>query len=232
MCLGTSIPVRETRLSIIACCIWSVIQPQSSISISCVSFQRNLAKETYRTRSTIEIWEWRNDTPIAIGCMSNPEQSLINTLKLKKRIQRETHDWFNDMSQNDMIQKYENEKDLDVFQWGHATQEDFVWITCVSHAGTNSQYKFSLRFLFKLEDYWEIWVFWSGGFRGCSIFSEICHTKDSDDIRLEEIMSHMCVCVCVCVYVCMCVCVCIFVYDRLNWTFYTPEIHPNLQIPN
>jgi len=213
VCLGTSIPVRETRLSIIACCIWSVNQPQSSISISCVSFQRNLAKETYRTRSTIEIWEWRNDTPIAIGCMSNPEQSLINTLKLKKRIQRETHDWFNDMSQNDMIQKYENEKDLDVFQWGHATQEDFVWITCVSHAGTNSQYKFALRFLFKLEDVLRNLSFLIWWISGLQHFQwNLSYKRLRRHTTRGDYVSYVCVCVCMCV----CVYVCVCVYLRLR----------------
>ena len=33
-----------------------------------VSFQRNVAKEALRTRSSIEIWDWRNDTPNATGC--------------------------------------------------------------------------------------------------------------------------------------------------------------------
>ena len=51
-------------------CIWSVIQSQSPILISLVSFQRNVAKETKRTRQSIEIRERRNDTPNAIGCIS------------------------------------------------------------------------------------------------------------------------------------------------------------------
>ena len=36
-------------------CIWSVIEFQSPISISLVSFQRNVVKETWRTGSSIEI---------------------------------------------------------------------------------------------------------------------------------------------------------------------------------
>ena len=48
-------------------CIWSVIQSQSPISILLVSFRRNVAKETWKTRSSIEIWERRNNTPNAIG---------------------------------------------------------------------------------------------------------------------------------------------------------------------
>jgi len=35
--------------------VWSVIQSQSPISISLVSFQRNVAKEIQRTRTSIEI---------------------------------------------------------------------------------------------------------------------------------------------------------------------------------
>jgi len=38
-----------------ACCIWSVISSQSPISISLVSFQRNVAKKTSRTRLSIVI---------------------------------------------------------------------------------------------------------------------------------------------------------------------------------
>ena len=38
-----------------AYCIWIVIESQSPISISLVSFQRNVGKETRRTRSSIEI---------------------------------------------------------------------------------------------------------------------------------------------------------------------------------
>jgi len=44
------------------------LQSQSQISISLVSFQRNVAKETQRTRLSIEIRDWRNDTRIIIGC--------------------------------------------------------------------------------------------------------------------------------------------------------------------
>jgi len=53
-----------------AYCMWSVIQSQSRISISWVSSQWNLAKETQRMRSTIVVWEWRNDTPTATGYIS------------------------------------------------------------------------------------------------------------------------------------------------------------------
>jgi len=42
-------------LRILACCIWSVIHSQSPISISLVSFPRNVAKESQRIRSPIEI---------------------------------------------------------------------------------------------------------------------------------------------------------------------------------
>jgi len=51
-----------------AYCIWSVILSQSPISISHVSFQRNVVKETRRPRSSIEIWDRKNDTPNVIGC--------------------------------------------------------------------------------------------------------------------------------------------------------------------
>jgi len=63
------------------CCVMRLLQPiafgvssnlnlqfQSPISISLVSFQRNVAKEAQRTRTSIEIWDWRNDTRNAIGC--------------------------------------------------------------------------------------------------------------------------------------------------------------------
>jgi len=40
---------------------------QSPISISWVSVHLNKAHETSRTKSTTEIWGWRNDTPNAIG---------------------------------------------------------------------------------------------------------------------------------------------------------------------
>jgi len=53
-----------------AYCIWSVTSTQSPISISLVSVQRNVVKETERTRSSIESWDSRNDTPNAIGCTS------------------------------------------------------------------------------------------------------------------------------------------------------------------
>ena len=50
-----------------AYCIWSVIWSQSPISISLVSFQRNLVSfqrnlvtTTWRTRASVEIWEWKN----------------------------------------------------------------------------------------------------------------------------------------------------------------------------
>ena len=52
-----------------AYCIWSVIQSQSPISISLVSFQRNVAKEAYRTKTSIVNRAWRNDTPNTIGCI-------------------------------------------------------------------------------------------------------------------------------------------------------------------
>jgi len=55
------------QMHYVAYCVWSVIQSQSPISISLVSFQRHVACETKRTRTTIENWEWRNDTPNAIG---------------------------------------------------------------------------------------------------------------------------------------------------------------------
>ena len=61
--------------AITADCIWSVISCQTPISISLVSFRRNVVKETSRTRSSIEIWEWRNKTPNAIGC-TPPNVSL------------------------------------------------------------------------------------------------------------------------------------------------------------
>ena len=38
-----------------AYCIWSVVESQSQISISLVSFQRNVVKETWRTLSSIKI---------------------------------------------------------------------------------------------------------------------------------------------------------------------------------
>jgi len=41
----------------------------SNLKIFLFSFQRNVAKETQRTRSLIEIWESKHDTPFAIGCM-------------------------------------------------------------------------------------------------------------------------------------------------------------------
>ena len=53
-----------------AYCICNGIEFQCPISISLVSFQRNVVKETYRTRSSNQIWEWTNDTPNAIGCTS------------------------------------------------------------------------------------------------------------------------------------------------------------------
>jgi len=52
-----------------AYCICSVIWSRSPISISLVSFQRNVAKETHRTRFLIEIRNWVNGTPNAIGCI-------------------------------------------------------------------------------------------------------------------------------------------------------------------
>ena len=57
-----------SRRTSTAYCIWSLIDSQSPISISLVSYQRNVVKEAWRTRFSIEIWEWRNDTPNAIGC--------------------------------------------------------------------------------------------------------------------------------------------------------------------
>jgi len=51
-----------------AYCICSVNQSYSPVSIPLVSLQRNVVKETWRTRSSIVIWEWRNDTLNAIGC--------------------------------------------------------------------------------------------------------------------------------------------------------------------
>jgi len=41
-----------------------ILQSQSNL----VSFQRNAAKETKSTRWSIEFWDWRNETPNAIGC--------------------------------------------------------------------------------------------------------------------------------------------------------------------
>jgi len=63
------ITLRSLLIEATPYCIWSVIQSRSPISISLVSFQRNAAKETWRTRSSIEIWDSRNDTPNATGCM-------------------------------------------------------------------------------------------------------------------------------------------------------------------
>jgi len=51
-----------------AICIWSVMRSQSPISIALVSFQRNVVKKTRRTRSSIEMCEWRNDTSNAMCC--------------------------------------------------------------------------------------------------------------------------------------------------------------------
>ena len=53
-----------------AYCIWRVIWPQSPVSISLISFQQNVAKETQRSRSLIQISIRRNDTPNATGCTS------------------------------------------------------------------------------------------------------------------------------------------------------------------
>jgi len=61
-----------------AYCIWSVIYSQSRISISLVSFQRNLVKETWRTRSLIEIWESSHDTSNAIGCTSKEKKFHVS----------------------------------------------------------------------------------------------------------------------------------------------------------
>ena len=47
--------------------IWRVIQSQSAISISWVSFQWNVGTESWRTRWRIETRDWRNDTPTSIG---------------------------------------------------------------------------------------------------------------------------------------------------------------------
>jgi len=45
------------------------VQSQSPISVfSLASFQRNVAKEISRTWSSIEIWDRKNDTSIAIHC--------------------------------------------------------------------------------------------------------------------------------------------------------------------
>jgi len=56
--------------------IISVIQSQSPISISLVSFPQNAAKQTQRSRLSIEMIERRNDTPNAIGCISNTSSSF------------------------------------------------------------------------------------------------------------------------------------------------------------
>jgi len=45
----------------------------SPISISLVSFHRNVANDTWRIRSQNENGNRRNDTPIAIGCTEMPE---------------------------------------------------------------------------------------------------------------------------------------------------------------
>jgi len=56
---------------------WIVFQSQSQFSISSASFQRNVAKETYRTEASIQIWERRIDTPHAIGVLfGKPTNSL------------------------------------------------------------------------------------------------------------------------------------------------------------
>ena len=48
------------------------------ISISLVSFQRNMVKETWRTRSLIEIWESSHDTSNAIGCTSKENNCNVS----------------------------------------------------------------------------------------------------------------------------------------------------------
>jgi len=52
-----------------AYCIWSVFHSKFPAAISLASIQRNVAKKTRRTRSSIEIRDWRNDSPNAIGCI-------------------------------------------------------------------------------------------------------------------------------------------------------------------
>jgi len=60
-----------------AYCISSYISSQSPISISSVSFQRNVVKETRRTRASIEIWEWRNGTPNEIDCTKKEQKHML-----------------------------------------------------------------------------------------------------------------------------------------------------------
>jgi len=53
-----------------------------------VSFQRNAAKETWRTRLLIKTWDWRMDSPNAIGCNMN----------LIRMCHEHTHEWYCNMN--------------------------------------------------------------------------------------------------------------------------------------
>jgi len=61
-------------------CICSVIWSQSPIAHPLVSFQGDVAKETSRTRWSIGIREWRNDTSNANGCTSIWMRSHMNVV--------------------------------------------------------------------------------------------------------------------------------------------------------
>jgi len=50
------------------------------------SFQRNVAKDTQRTGSLIEIWDSRNDTTNAIGCISTHAQKCHVSCKHTKNL--------------------------------------------------------------------------------------------------------------------------------------------------
>jgi len=67
-------------------CLWSVIQCQSPFSISILNllglFSTEREKETQRTRTSIEIWDWRNDTRNAIGCSMMGLFNCSNHLQL------------------------------------------------------------------------------------------------------------------------------------------------------
>ena len=74
-CLATSVSSTVTTHATPST-ISSVIQSKSPIPFSLVFFQQNAAKETYRTGSSIEIWDWRNHTPNAGGFVYSCELKL------------------------------------------------------------------------------------------------------------------------------------------------------------
>jgi len=70
-------------------------------------FNGTWAKETWRTRLLIEIWDWRNDTPNAIGCtLRDKAQGLFDINKhLDHRFHLRTQDLSHLSTQNHQIHR-------------------------------------------------------------------------------------------------------------------------------